>query len=222
MGTINRDDMLELTRRMTLKRNCFDRIAGAYLDKDGFVDGTFNKNFRQLSLPDQQKNLDIAKMIPFSETNVALKEYVFDPEEKKQGSVWQLLCALRECELKNDALLDIFYEMFGEKYQASGDYAVYFFHGNYDVPRKAKDKESLWESQELPVNFPPGAYFFLSRFTSDTLCSTSKRRARPGIPYAFREGDTARQIVFEVRLRSATTRFVVIGSRFLSTTSTEA
>ena len=118
MGTINRGDMLELTRRMTLKRNCFDRIAGAYLDKDGFVDGTFNKNFRQLSLPDQQKNLDIAKMIPFSETNVALKEYVFDPEEKKQGSVWQLLCALRECELKNDALLDIFYEMFGEKYQA--------------------------------------------------------------------------------------------------------
>ena len=113
MGTINRDDMLELTRRMTLKRNCFDRIAGAYLDKDGFVDGTFNKNFRQLSLPDQQKNLDIAKMIPFSETNVALKEYVFDPEEKKPGSVWQLLCALRECELKNDALLDIFYEMFG-------------------------------------------------------------------------------------------------------------
>ena len=58
MNQINREDMLELTRRMTLKRNCFDRIAGAYLDRDGFVDGTFNKNFRQLSLPDQQKNLD--------------------------------------------------------------------------------------------------------------------------------------------------------------------
>ena len=96
MNQINREDMLELTRRMTLKRNCFDRIAGAYLDRDGFVDGTFNKNFRQLSLPDQQKNLDIAKTIPFSETNVALKEYVFSGEEKKPGSVWQLLCALRE------------------------------------------------------------------------------------------------------------------------------
>ena len=54
MNQINREDMLELTRRMTLKRNCFDRIAGAYLDRDGFVDGTFNKNFRQLSLPDQR------------------------------------------------------------------------------------------------------------------------------------------------------------------------
>ena len=89
MNQINREDMLELTRRMTLKRNCFDRIAGAYLDRDGFVDGTFNKNFRQLSLPDQQKNLDIAKTIPFSETNVALKEYVFSGEEKKPGSVWR-------------------------------------------------------------------------------------------------------------------------------------
>lgn len=35
MGEINRGDMLELARRMTLKRNCFDRIAGAYLDEEG-------------------------------------------------------------------------------------------------------------------------------------------------------------------------------------------
>lgn len=31
---INREDMLELTRRMTVKRNCFGRIAGAYLDEE--------------------------------------------------------------------------------------------------------------------------------------------------------------------------------------------
>lgn len=134
---------------MTLKRNALTGSPVRYLDKDGFVDGTFNKNFRQLSLPDQQKNLDIAKMIPFSETNVALKEYVFDPEEKKQGSVWQLLCALRECELKNDALLDIFYEMIWGKVSCVRGLCGIFLHGNYDVPRKAKDKESLWESEEV-------------------------------------------------------------------------
>ena len=49
MEKINREDMLELTRRMTLKRNCFDRIAGAYLDEEGLVDGTFNKHFQKLS-----------------------------------------------------------------------------------------------------------------------------------------------------------------------------
>lgn len=168
MGKINREDMLELTRRMTLKRNCFDRIAGAYMDGEGFVDGTFNKHFLKLSTKDQQANLDIAKTIPFSETNVQLQEYVFGKADRKPGSVWQLLMALKECGLKNDAMLDVFYEEFGSRYHAGGSCAVYFFHGSYDVPLKAGDKESLWESEEVyqflicavcPVNedYEPGA-----------------------------------------------------------------
>lgn len=149
LGEISREDMLELTRRMTLKRNCFDRIAGAYFDAEGYVDGTFNKHFQKLSAKDQRKNLEIAKVIPFSETNVQLREYRFRPEDEKPGSIWQMLMALKECGLKNDALLDVFYEMFGEKYRADGGYAVYFFHGSYDVPLKAADGESLGESEEL-------------------------------------------------------------------------
>ena len=149
MIRINREDMLELTRRMTLKRNCFSRIAGAYLDGDGYVDGTFNTHFQKLSAPEREANLAIAKAIPFSETNVNLKEYRFAPENEKAGSTWQLLMALRECELKNDALLDVFYEVIGERYRTVGDYAVYFFYGSYDVPIKASDKESLWESEEV-------------------------------------------------------------------------
>ena len=63
--------------------------------------------------------------------------------------MWQLLMALKQCELKNDAMLDVFYEEFGGQYRANGDYAVYFFYGSYDVPLKASDKESLWESEEV-------------------------------------------------------------------------
>jgi len=149
MGKINREDMLELTRRMTLKRNCFDRIAGAYMDEEGFVDGTFNRHFQKLTAKEQQDNLDIAKTIPFSDTNVQLKEYVFEEADRKQGSVWQLLMALKECGLKNDAVLDVFYEEFGSRYRTGASYAIYFFHGSYDVPLKAGDKESLWESEEV-------------------------------------------------------------------------
>ena len=149
MEKINREDMLELTRRMTLKRNCFSRIAGAYLDEEGYVDGTFNRHFQKLSAKEQQVNLDIAKAVPFSDTNVELKEYSFSEADRKTGSIWQLLMALKECELKNDAMLDAFYEEFGKRYQADKEYAVYFFYGSYDVPLKANDKESLWESEEV-------------------------------------------------------------------------
>ena len=149
MPNINREDMLELTRRMTVKRNCFHRIAGAYLDADGFIDGTFNIHFQKLSSADQEKNLKIAKAIPFSETNEELKLYHFSEEAKRPGNIWSVLMELRNSELKNDALLESFYEFVADQYSASGDYAIYMFYGSYDVPVKAKDKASLWDSEEV-------------------------------------------------------------------------
>lgn len=149
MKKINREDMLELTRRMTLKRNCFGRIAGAYFDDSGFLDGTFNTHFLKLSQREREEKLGIAKAIPFSETNVNLKAYGFLPEQEKSGSIWQLLMGLRECELKNDAMLEILYELIGEKCSIGMDFAVYIFYGGYDIPRKGKDGESQWESEEV-------------------------------------------------------------------------
>ena len=72
---INREDMLELTRRMTPARTSFTRIAGCYVDADGDFDGSFNINFLKLSPSEKTKNLAIAKTIPFAETNTQLKKY---------------------------------------------------------------------------------------------------------------------------------------------------
>lgn len=148
-GKINREDMLELTRRMTLSRNCFSRIAGAYFDEDGYIDGTFNRHFRKLTAAEQKSNLEIAKAIPFSRTNEQLREYCFDPEEEKPGTVWQMLMTLLECGLKNDALLDVLYELVGERYHSSGPFAFYLFYGSYDVPLHGSDREWQGESEEV-------------------------------------------------------------------------
>ena len=43
MQKINREDMLELTGRMTVKRNCFHIIAGACLDACGFRRKVFSQ-----------------------------------------------------------------------------------------------------------------------------------------------------------------------------------
>lgn len=149
MNTINREDMLALTRRMTVKRTSITRIAGSYMDQEGFIDGTFNTSFLRLSPADREKNLAIAKAIPFAETNKTLRRYEFSPERMGNGSMWQLLMGIRSCALKNDALLDVFYEKIAESYRASGDYAVYLFHDRYDIPAKAADHERLGESEQM-------------------------------------------------------------------------
>ena len=80
---INREDMLELTRRMTPARTSFTRIAGCYVDADGDFDGSFNINFLKLSASEKTKNLAIAKTIPFAETNTKLK--IRDPDRKSES-----------------------------------------------------------------------------------------------------------------------------------------
>lgn len=146
---IQREDMLELTRRMTPARNCFDRIAGAYIDDLGEVDESFNVHFGKLSGSEKAKNLALVKAVPFSETNLQLKEYTFPETMKGKNSMWQLLVTMQQCGLKNDALMEVFYEQIADGYPVDYPFAVYVFHGVYDVPLKAKDKESLWESEEV-------------------------------------------------------------------------
>lgn len=146
---INREDMLELTRRMTLSRTSFTRIAGCYVDKDGDFDGSFNTNFLKLSAQERTKKLKLAKEIPFSATNINLKKYEFPQSMRKQGSMWQLLMAMIECGLKNDALMDTFYDIIMENYRSDSEYAILVFHDRYDIPAKGSDKERQWESEEV-------------------------------------------------------------------------
>ncbi len=146
---IKREDMLELTRRMTPARNCFDRIAGVYINDLGEVDESFNVHFGKLSGSEKARNLALAKVIPFSETNVQLKEYTFPEAMKGKNSMWQLLVAMQQCGLKNDALMEVFYEQIADGHPVDHEFSVYVFHGVYDVPLKASDKESLWESEEV-------------------------------------------------------------------------
>ena len=146
---INRDDMLELTRRMNPSRNCFMRVAGAYMDEEGFDNGTFNIHFGKLDQADTKRNLEMAKTIPFSTTNEQLKEYDFSLGEARKNSMWSLLSALKQNNLRDDALLSIFYEVVGENYKTKREYSIFVFSGSYDVPVKGTDGAWMEGSEEV-------------------------------------------------------------------------
>ena len=71
---IDREDMLELTRRMTVSATVFPELSGAYMDEEGFIDGTFNTQFSEVVRKRKEKNLNIAKTVPYSNTNVNLEK----------------------------------------------------------------------------------------------------------------------------------------------------
>ena len=146
---IDREDMLELTRRMTPARHFFDRLAGGYLDGDGYLDNGFNIHFGKLSAGERNTHLEIAREIPFSRTNDQLTALEWPAAGRESREFALLLEGIRSCGLKNDALMETLYELIGAQYAPGSDYAVFVCHGRYDVPLKASDKERLWESEEV-------------------------------------------------------------------------
>lgn len=146
---IHREDMLELTRRMNLSRSCIDRIAGAYLDEAGYVDGTFNRNFLRLTASERRKNIELAKSVLFSRTNEQLKDFPMASHTGHTGQIRRLLEGILRSGMKDDALPDLFYELAGEQFHPGSPYFCFFFHGSYDVPAKGRDGEWLEGSEEV-------------------------------------------------------------------------
>lgn len=146
---LNRDDMLEITRRMTPKRANISRVAGCYFDEDGYDDGTVNVNFLNLSGSDKEKNLKLAKAIPFGETNKNLIEIDFPGETRESGDMMRLLDGMKEVNLKNDALMQTFYDVIAEKMPKGKPFAIFVYSGTYDIPVMGSDKEEQWESEEV-------------------------------------------------------------------------
>lgn len=149
---INRDDMLELTRRMTLERSNFSRIAGCYVDEEGFIEGTFNTSFLKLDSVEKQKKLEVAKAVPFAKPNQELFSYEI-PLPAGKDDIFLLLEGIKTAELKNDALLDVFYELVTEKLNQEGfagkEYGIFVYYSAYDIPSKGADHASQWESEEV-------------------------------------------------------------------------
>lgn len=134
-------------------------------------------------------------MILLTKTNEELKDYKISQEARKPGSIWQLLDGIKDSSLKDDGLLEIFYELIGEKLRSGQPYCCLVYFGQYDVPVKGSNREWMEGSEEV--------YTYL-------LCTISPLEGEyePGEPEfgflypAFRERTTNNEYIniFEAKL----------------------
>lgn len=134
-------------------------------------------------------------MILLTKTNEELKDYKISQEARKPGSIWQLLDGIKDSSLKDDGLLEIFYELIGEKLRSGQPYCCLVYFGQYDVPVKGSNREWMEGSEEV--------YTYL-------LCTISPLEGEyePGEPefgflyLAFRERTTNNEYIniFEAKL----------------------
>ena len=146
---MNKKDLAEIRRKFKKESATFSRLRGCYVDGNKNKILTFSKNF--LNLPDEEfyKYLDIAKKNLSGTLGNHLIELNFPlQEEKPDGKQYDLL-KLRDSELKDDDVIDSFFNLIINNYECTGNYLILLYHDCYDIPCKTKDSLNLDDSEEV-------------------------------------------------------------------------
>ena len=146
---MNKKDILELKRRLSKNGCTFTRVCGCYVDADHNKVTKIAETFLNLEDEEFFKYLDIAKKVLSGTIGNNILELEFPLAEEAAGGRQQFLMGLRESKLKNDDLLDAFYDQVIENYDYVGNYLILLFHDVYDVITKTSDNDKLDESEEV-------------------------------------------------------------------------
>ncbi len=153
---MTRKDVLELKRRIKKEDCSIRRMAGCYVNAQKEKVVTLNEIFE--NLPDDEffKYLEIAKKSLSGGLGNNLLELSFQKEPDKdysnpeqEISKNQFFLGLVDSELKQEDLLDRFYDFIIESYDYAGNYLILLYHDIYDVMVKTEDGRKIDESEEV-------------------------------------------------------------------------
>lgn len=136
---MTKQEISEIKKLLTPKNCSITRICGCY------VDGEKNKKteLRQafLALPEEEmfKYFEILRKALSGTIGKNLLTLEFPLKSEEEGGTQEFLMRLKESKLKDDLLLEQFYDKIIENYEFVGNYLILVIHDVYDVPGKTTD-----------------------------------------------------------------------------------
>ncbi len=133
-------ELNELKKQFT-PRNCsINRICGCYVDGEKNIKTTFSESF--LNLPEEEtfKYFEILRKSLSGTIGKTALNMEFPLNQESDGGTQEFLMRLRESKLKDDAILNQFYDMVINYFDYVGNYLVLLICDTYDVPNKTTDE----------------------------------------------------------------------------------
>lgn len=146
---MTKKDVSELKKRFTKNDCTFTKLCGCYVNANKEIVVTFDETFLNLEDEEFYKYLEIAKKTLSGTLGNNLLELEFPIAEESAGGRQQFLMGLRSSALKNEELLNSFYQLIIDSYDYVGNFLILMFHDAYDVIIKTNDNAKLDESEEV-------------------------------------------------------------------------
>ena len=146
---MRKKDILELKRRLKKDYCTFTKMCGCYVNGEKHAILKFRETFLNLDEDDYFKFLEIAKKVLSGTIGNNILELNFPLNEDLINEKQLSLTKLKKSSLKDDDLLDDFYESIINSYDYTGNFLILVFHDAYDVITRTRDNLKLDESEEV-------------------------------------------------------------------------
>ncbi len=127
-------------KKLFTQRNCsITRICGCYVDGEKNKKTELKQAF--LALPEEEmfKYFEILRKALSGTLGKNLLTLDFPLHTENEGGTQEFLLRLRSSKLKDDVLLDEYYDKIIDTYEFVGNYLILVIHDVYDVPGKTTD-----------------------------------------------------------------------------------
>jgi len=133
-------EILEIRKQFNHENCAITKVSGCYVDGEKTIKTKFTESF--LCMPEEEtfKYFEIFKKTLSGTIGKNLIPMEFPLETEFNGGTQECLLKLRDSELKDEILLDEFYEKVVRLYDHTGNYLILLLYAAYDVPGKTNDK----------------------------------------------------------------------------------
>ncbi|MDE6128429.1 MAG: DUF4317 domain-containing protein, partial [Lachnospiraceae bacterium] len=145
---MNKKEIAEIKKQFTHEKCAITRICGCYVDGEKNKKTELKEAF--LSLPEEEifKYFNIFRKALSGSIGRNLLNMEFPLAAEEQGGAQEFLLRLKNTALKDDALLEEFYDKVIENYYSVENYLILLIHAVYDVPGKAADGEEMFDASD--------------------------------------------------------------------------
>ena len=125
---MNKKEVAEIRRQYTPERCTISRICGCYIDAEKNIKTEMKEAFLSLPEDDGFKYLSIFKKTLSGTLGRNLLNLDFPLEAEKEGGAQEFLLRLRDSQLKDDDLIQEFYNKIIETFDYGENYYIILIH----------------------------------------------------------------------------------------------
>lgn len=143
-----KQEINEIKKLFTQNSCSITRICGCYVDGEKNKKAQFRQAF--LSLPEEEmfKYFELLRKALSGTPGKNLLNLDFPLDSEMEGGTQEFLLRLRDSRLKDDALLEEFYDRIIEAYEFVGNFLILAVHDAYDIPGQTRDGMELEDASD--------------------------------------------------------------------------